>query len=221
MPGEKIEKIDEEILVGKCPVGLRTLRSSELRKVGTTPVPGGLEGGVGGHGRLEAMCLRPNLRRIESGLRCAMYRGWRGGNRCLWCLLGVEDWCLSREPWGRKRLEGAILCVLEQRILRDGLLLNWRVGWRNGLERALSEPGLALHPLDQFRKSDPGLRVDIKDSLQHGIALIGDGQDGLEEVGILPVGLVGRVLNRCALPRIAAACQVDKNHTQGPHIVRC
>ena len=51
------------------------------------------------------------------------------------------------------------------------------------------------------------------------IALISDGQDGLEEVRVLPVGLIGRVLNRCTLPRVAAASQVDKDHAKGPDII--
>ena len=78
---------------------------------------------------------------------------------------------------------------------------------------------LALHPLDQFRKSDPGRRVQVEDPLQDIVALISDGQDGLEEVGVLPVGLVGGVLNRRTLPRVAAASQVDKDHAKGPDII--
>jgi hypothetical protein len=80
---------------------------------------------------------------------------------------------------------------------------------------------LAFHPLNQLREGNPGGRVHVEDPSQDGIALISDGQDGLEKVGILPVGLVGRVLNRRTLPRVAAASQVNQDHAQGPHIVRC
>jgi hypothetical protein len=78
---------------------------------------------------------------------------------------------------------------------------------------------LALHPLNQFGKSDPGGRVQVEDPLQDVVALISDGQDSLEEVGVLPVGLVGGVLNRSTLPRVATAGQVDKDHAKGPDIV--
>lgn len=78
---------------------------------------------------------------------------------------------------------------------------------------------LALHPLNQFWKSDSGGRVQVEDSLQDFIALISDGQDGLEEVGVLSESLVGRVLNRRTLPRVATASQVDKDHAKGPDII--
>ena len=112
-------------LVGKSPVGLRTLLSSELRKVGTAPVPGCLEGGIGGHGRLEAMCLWLSLRRIDGRLGCAVYRGWGCGSRGERCLARVEDLLV---PGSRERLEGALLGVVEDSILHR-LLLNRRVRW--------------------------------------------------------------------------------------------
>jgi len=150
-----------------------------------------------------------------------MYRSRRGRSRSWWCLVAIEDLRVGRVPRSRKWLKGTFLGVVEKGILRHDLLLDWRVRWRNGLGRALGQPRLVLHPLDQFRKSDPGLRVDVEDPPQDSIALIGDGKDGLEEVGILSVGLVRGVLNRCALPRVAAACQVDENHAQRPHVVGC
>jgi hypothetical protein len=150
-----------------------------------------------------------------------MYRCWRGGGRSWWCLVATEDLRVGRVPRSRKWLEGTFLCVVEESILRHGLLLDWRVRWRDWLGRALGQPRLALHPLNQFREGDPGLRVDIEDPPQDGIALIGDGQDGLEEVGVLAVGLVRGVLNGCALPRVAATRQVDENHAQRPHVVGC
>jgi hypothetical protein len=135
--------------------------------------------------------------------------------------VAIEGLRVGRVPRSRKWLEGTFLCVVEKSILRDSLFLDWRVRWRDGLGRALGQPRLALHPLDQFREGDPGLRVDVENPPQDGITLIGDGQDGLEEVGVLAVGLVRGVLNRCALPRVAAACQVDENHAQRPHVVGC
>ena len=78
---------------------------------------------------------------------------------------------------------------------------------------------LALHPLDQLRKSDSGRRVQVEDPLQDIVALISDGQDGLEEVGVLPVGLVGGVLNRRTLPRVTTTSQVDKDNAKGPDII--
>jgi len=119
----------EENLVDKCPVGLRTLLSSELRKVGTAPVPGCLERGIGGDRRLEAMCLWLSLRRIDGRLGCAMYRGWGCGSRGERCLVGVEDVLV---PGSRQRLEGAVLGVVEDRVLHR-LFLNRRVRWRDGL----------------------------------------------------------------------------------------
>ena len=116
-------------LVGKSPVGLRTLLSSELRKVGTAPVPGCLERGIGGDRRLEAVCLRLSLRRIDGRLGCAMYRGWGCGSRGKRCLVGVEDLLVPRS---REWLEGAVLGVVEDCILH-WLFLNRRVRWRNGL----------------------------------------------------------------------------------------
>lgn len=83
----------------------------------------------------------------------------------------------------------------------------------------MCQPRLALHPLDQLRKSDSGRRIQVEDPLQDIIALISDGQDGFKEVGVLPVGLVGGVLNRCTLPRVASASQVDENHAKGPNII--
>jgi hypothetical protein len=83
----------------------------------------------------------------------------------------------------------------------------------------VSQPRLALHPLDKFRNSDPGGRVQVEDPLQDIIALISDGQDGLEEVGVLPVGLVGGILDRRTLPWVATASQVDEDHTKGPNII--
>jgi hypothetical protein len=148
-----------------------------------------------------------------------MYRSRRGGTLSGWCLVAIKDLGVGRVPRSRKWLEGAFLCVLEESILVDNLFLNWRVRRRNGLGRALGQPRLALHPLDQIRKGDPSLGVDVEDPSQDGIALISDGKDGLEEVRVLPVGLVRGVLNRCTLPRVATACQVDENHAQGPHVV--
>jgi hypothetical protein len=78
---------------------------------------------------------------------------------------------------------------------------------------------LTFHPLNQLREGNPGGRVQVEDPPQDGIALISDRQDGLEEVGILPVGLVGGVLNRRTLPRVAAAGQVNQDHAKGPDIV--
>lgn len=115
--------------MGKGPVGLRTLLCSELRKVGTAPVPGSLERCIGGHRSLEAMSLRLSLRRIDGRLGCAMYRGWGCGSRSKRCLVGVEDLLVSRS---RKRLEGAVLGVVEDCVLHR-LLLNRRVRWRDGL----------------------------------------------------------------------------------------
>jgi hypothetical protein len=119
--------------MGKSPVGLRTLRSSELRKVGTAAVPRCLERCVGSHRRLEARRLWLNLRRIDGRLRCAMYRGRWGGDRCERCLAGVEDLRVGRVPRSRKWFEGTVLTVVEEGILRDGLLLNGRVWRRDGL----------------------------------------------------------------------------------------
>ena len=115
--------------MGKSPVGLRTLLCSELRKVGTAAVPGCLERCIGGDRRLEAVCLRLSLRRIDGRLGCAMYRGWGCGSRGERCLVGVEDVLV---PGSRQRLEGAVLGVVEDCILHR-LLLNRRVGWRDGL----------------------------------------------------------------------------------------
>jgi len=150
-----------------------------------------------------------------------MYRSRRGGSRSRWYLVAIEDLGVGRIPWSGKWLEGTFLGVLEESILRNDLLLDWGVRWRDGLGRALSQPRLALHPLDQIREGDPSLRVDVEDPSQDSIALIGDGKDGLEEVGVFPVGLVRRVLDRCTLPRVATARQVDKNHAQRPHVVGC
>ena len=124
---KRVEK--EENLMGKSPVGLRTLLCSELRKVGTAAVPGCLERCIGGDRRLEAVCLRLSLRRIDGRLGCAMYRGWGCGSRGERCLVGVEDVLV---PGSRQRLEGAVLGVVEDCILHR-LLLNRRVGWRDGL----------------------------------------------------------------------------------------
>lgn len=201
--------------MGKSPVGLRTLLCSELRKVGTTPGPGSLERCIGGHRCLKAMCLWLSLRRINGRLGCAMYRGWGCGSRGERCLVGVEDLLVSGSGEG---LEGALLGVVEDSILHR-LLLNRRVRWRDGLGRSLCKSRPALHPLNQLWKSDPGRRVQVKDSPQDFIALICDGQDGLEEVGVLPEGLVGGVLNRRTLPGVAAASQIDEDHTKGPDIV--
>jgi len=208
-------------LVGKCPVRLVALRSRELREVGSAAVPRRLEGCIGSHRRWEAGRLWPDLRRIEGWLRRAVDGGRRGGDRGRGELVRVKDVLGSRVPRGRERLESAILGVLEKRILRHWLFHQGRVGRRDGLSGGAGEPGLALHSLDQLRERDPGLRVEIEDPPQEVIALIGDGQNGLEEVGVLAEGLVRGVLKRCALPGVAAACQVDKNHAQGPHVVGC
>ena len=76
---------------------------------------------------MEAVCLWLNLRRIDGRLGCAMYRGRRGGDRGDRCLVGVEDLCVGRVPGSRKGLEGTVLGVVEECILRNGLLLNGRV----------------------------------------------------------------------------------------------
>jgi len=115
----------EENLMGKSPVGLRTLLCSELRKVGTAPGPGSLERCIGGHRRLESMCLWLSLRRIDGRLGCAVYRGWGCGSRGERCLARVEDLLV---PGSRERLEGALLGVVEDSILHR-LLLNRRVRW--------------------------------------------------------------------------------------------
>ena len=99
MPEESKKEVN---LMGKSPVGLRALLCSELRKVGTAPVPRGLERCIGGHRCLVAVCLWLNLRRIDGRLGCAMYRGWGCGSRGEWCLVGVEDLLVPRS---RKRFE--------------------------------------------------------------------------------------------------------------------
>lgn len=205
--------------MGKCPVRLRALRSSELREVGATPVPGRLEWDVGGQGSLEAGRLGTDLRRIESRLRCAVYRSRRRRGRRKRSLRAIEHLLGSRISRSREGLEGAFLAVLEERILVDWLFHDRRVRRCDGLVRTLGKPGLALHSLDQLWESDPSLRVEVENPPQDGIALIGDGQNGLEKVGILAVSLVGGVLNRSTLPRVAATSQVDKDHTKGPHVV--
>jgi len=90
----------------------------------------------------------------------------------MWYLVAIEDLRVGRVPRSRKRLKGAVLCVVEKSILRHDLLLDRRVRWRDGLGRALGQPRLALHPLDQVREGNPGLRVDIEDPPQDGIETI-------------------------------------------------
>lgn len=192
--------------MGESPVRLGALRRCELRKVSATSVPRRLEGDVCGRRSLKAGCLRPDLRRIKSRLRRAMYRSRGRRDRS-----GRED-LGSRVPRGRK-LKVAVLGVGEHRVLSNLL------DRRDGLGRTLGEPGLALHPLDQLREGDPVCRVEVKDPPQDGIALISDGQNGLQEVGVLAVGLVGGILDGCALPRVASTSQVDQDDTKGPNIV--
>lgn len=66
---------------------------------------------------------------------------------------------------------------------------------------------------------DPARGIAFEDAPQDAVQVWGQGQNGAEESGVLEVGAEGGVLDRGALPWIAAAGQVDQNDAQAPDIV--
>jgi hypothetical protein len=66
---------------------------------------------------------------------------------------------------------------------------------------------------------DAVLWVALEDHAEDLIQLVRQWQDGLQEVPVPGKGPVCGILQRGLLPRITATCQVDKDYTQGPHIV--
>lgn len=69
----------------------------------------------------------------------------------------------------------------------------------------------------------PLARITLKDPLQNSIKLLGDGQNLVQEPGIVLVGSVCRILGACSLPRVPTTGQVDQNDPKGPNIIwsRC
>ena len=52
------------------------------------------------------------------------------------------------------------------------------------------------------------VRVHLEDPLENEVKLVGNGQDGLEEIAITHEGLEGTVVKARALPRVATAGEV-------------
>ena len=75
--------------------------------------------------------------------------------------------------------------------------------------------------LPEFRNGDALQRIALKDPSENGIQLGREGQNRLQELGILEIGPEGCVLGRCSLPWVAATGEVDEDDTQRPDIVGC
>ena len=83
----------------------------------------------------------------------------------------------------------------------------------------LGEPGAIQDELAQLRNRDPLDRVAFKDTAQDVNHLGRQGQNGLEEEGILEVGPIRGVLERSALPGITTTGQVHQHDAQTPDVV--
>ena len=104
-------------------------------------------------------------------------------------------------------------------------IVHWGEGrgrQRRGSRRlGCGEAGASHDQLTKLRNGDPLSRVELKDAPHDGIQLRGDGKNGPEELGILHVGTEGAVLERGALPWVAAACEVHQDYSEAPHVVGC
>lgn len=88
---------------------------------------------------------------------------------------------------------------------------------------SLGEPRALQDQLAQLRDSDPFGRVAFKHPAEDVDHLRGQGQDSLQEEGILQVGPECGILERGTLPWVATAGQVDKHDAQAPDVIgrRC
>lgn len=74
-------------------------------------------------------------------------------------------------------------------------------------------------PLFQFADGDPVLWVALKDHAKNLVQLIGQRQNGLQEITVPGESLVCGILSGSLFPWITATCEIDKNNTQGPYVV--
>lgn len=83
-----------------------------------------------------------------------------------------------------------------------------------------SEPWAVQNQFTELRKSNPLDGVAFKNATENKDHLIGQGQNGLEEEGILEISPERGVLGRGTFPRVAPARQVDQDDTQAPDVIR-
>lgn len=156
--------------------------------------------------REDRLVVRVGASRRDRMLRRRQLPGWGG-----------VDWSRKRGSRGN----GLVACVVR------GILLVVHRGERRRRQRSRSgrlgrgEPGASHDHLAELGDGNPLDRVELKDAPHDGVQLMGDGQNGAEELRVLHVSTEGAVLERSTLPWVAATGQVDQDDTKTPDVVGC
>jgi len=137
-------------------------------------------------------------------------------------VLGVRHLVRGRVHWARKgcNLWRSLVASVVDGFLDvvDGVEGRRRQWCRNS-SLGGSEGRAPVDHVADLGDGGPLGRVELKNALENGIELQGDGKNGPQEVGVLHESTEGAVLGRSTLPRVASAGEVDKNDTKAPHVI--